>query len=389
MKTLLSFFTLFSLIVFLLPLAALNPDKTENRSDTTVDKIVSSAVSQPIRQEEVLQSLPSSISQSTQNTLAALQVPQPEYFSILDRSTGQVEKVAVLDYLYGAVAAELPPGFHLEAMKAQAVASHTYALYCQEHPSQDLGGADFSADPSNWEGYVTREQMLERYPDLGETYWEKIKNAVDEVASTVLVYQEEPILAAYHSMSAGATEFASNVWNGTVPYLIPVDSVGDTLADQFETSVTFASEQIKGILTEAYPDLTLSGGHPQLVSNYIPLSFRICSYITGRKSANQWKRSSHLTGTSLYQLYHHGTNQLLFIFDQRLWTWRWAQPIWCRLHGAPRKRIRRNPASLLYRNSAGAGRERIAAVRIYFSCRFLKIFQFIPSNQKHVNEQSV
>ena len=241
MKTLLSFFTLFSLIVFLLPLAALNPDKAENRSDTTVDKIVSSAVSQPIRQEEVLQSLPSSISQSTQNTLAALQVPQPEYFSILDRSTGQVEKVAVLDYLYGAVAAELPPGFHLEAMKAQAVASHTYALYCQEHPSQDLGGADFSADPSNWEGYVTREQMLERYPDLGETYWEKIKNAVDEVASTVLVYQEEPILAAYHSMSAGATEFASNVWNGTVPYLIPVDSVGDTLADQFETSVTFAS----------------------------------------------------------------------------------------------------------------------------------------------------
>ena len=38
-----------------------------------------------------------------------------------------------------------------------------------------------------------------------------------------------------------------------------MDSVGDTLADQFETSVTFASEQIKGILTEAYPDLTLSG----------------------------------------------------------------------------------------------------------------------------------
>ena len=141
MKTLLSFFTLFSLIVFLLPLAALNPDKTENRSDTTVDKIVSSAVSQPIRQEEVLQSLPSSISQSTQNTLAALQVPQPaEYFSILDRSTGQVEKVAVLELSVRCCGCGTPPGFHLEAMKAQAVASHTYALYCQEHPSQDLGG---------------------------------------------------------------------------------------------------------------------------------------------------------------------------------------------------------------------------------------------------------
>ena len=181
------------------------------------------------------------------------------YLHILDRSTGQIEKVAVIDYLYGAVAAELPPGFHSEAMKAQAVASHTYALYCREHPVPELGGADFSTDPSNWEGYVTKEQMLERYPDLGETYWKKITDAVDEVASTVLVYQEEPILAAYHSMSAGATEFASNVWNGTVPYLVPVDSVGDTLADQFETSVTFSAEQIRGILTEAYPDLTLDG----------------------------------------------------------------------------------------------------------------------------------
>ena len=72
---------------------------------------------------------------------------------------------------------------------------------------------------------------MERYPDLGETYWEKIKNAVDEVASTVLVYQEEPILAAYHSMSAGATEFAFEciLERVPVPYLIPVDSVGDTL----------------------------------------------------------------------------------------------------------------------------------------------------------------
>lgn len=259
MKTLLSFFVLFSLIVFLLPLAALNPDKTENVEAKTADKAVSIATSQPIRQEEVLPSLSGDASQTVQDTLATLQVSQPEYFSILDRSTGQIEKVAVIDYLYGAVAAELPPGFHSEAMKAQAVASHTYALYCREHPVSELGGADFSTDPSNWEGYVTKEQMLERYPDLGETYWKKITDAVDEVASTVLVYQEEPILAAYHSMSAGATEFASNVWNGTVPYLVPVDSVGDTLADQFETSVTFSAEQIRGILTEAYPDLTLDG----------------------------------------------------------------------------------------------------------------------------------
>ncbi len=259
MKTLLAFFALFSLIVFLLPLAALNTDKVENAANQPKDKAVSTAAP-PIRQEEVLASLPDGdTSQPEQDTLTVLQVPQPEFFSILDRSTGKIEKVPVMDYLYGAVAAELPPGFHPEAMKAQAVASHTYALYCREHPAPELNGADFSASPSEWEGYVTREQMIERYPDLGETYWKKITDAVDEVASAVLVYQKQPILAAYHSMSAGATEFASNVWSGTVPYLVPVDSVGDTLADQFETSIAFAADQIKELLTEAYPALTLPG----------------------------------------------------------------------------------------------------------------------------------
>ncbi|MDD3193256.1 MAG: stage II sporulation protein D [Oscillospiraceae bacterium] len=260
MKPFLSFFALFSLVVFLLPLAALNPDKPLQPGAET-NQPVSAASVPPIRQEEspVSPTAGDAPSEPAQEALSAQQVPQPESFSILDRSTGKIEKIPVLDYLYGAVAAELPPGFHAEAMKAQAIASHTYGLYCHAHPDPQLNGADFSADPSNWEGYVTQAQMLERYPDLGETYWKKITDAVNEVAAAVLVYQEEPILAAYHSMSAGATEFASNVWNGSVPYLVPADSVGDTLANAFETTVSFAAEQIKGILTEAYPDLTVGG----------------------------------------------------------------------------------------------------------------------------------
>ena len=117
MKTLLSFFVLFSLIVFLLPLAALNPDKTENVEAKTADKAVSIAASQPIRQEEVLPSLSGDASQPVQDTLATLQVSQPEYFSILDRSTGQIEKVAVIDYLYGAVGGARPPPLNNQTNK--------------------------------------------------------------------------------------------------------------------------------------------------------------------------------------------------------------------------------------------------------------------------------
>ena len=52
-----------------------------------------------------------------------------ETFRILNSATGEVETIPVRDYVRGAVAAELPVSFHPEAMKAQAVASHTWALY--------------------------------------------------------------------------------------------------------------------------------------------------------------------------------------------------------------------------------------------------------------------
>ena len=86
MKTLLSFFVLFSLIVFLLPLAALNPDKTENVEAKTADKAVSIAASQPIRQEEVLPSLSGDASQPVQDTLASIPAGIFFYFGPKHRS---------------------------------------------------------------------------------------------------------------------------------------------------------------------------------------------------------------------------------------------------------------------------------------------------------------
>lgn len=50
------------------------------------------------------------------------------HFNILNISTNKIQKVSVEDYVRGAVTAELPPTFHPEALKAQAVSAHTYAL---------------------------------------------------------------------------------------------------------------------------------------------------------------------------------------------------------------------------------------------------------------------
>lgn len=182
-------------------------------------------------------------------------------FRIYNRSTGQVEEVSVQDYVRGAVAAEMPATFHSEAMKAQAVSAHTYAIYQHysqlENPNPDLHGADFAADPQNLKGYATEADMRERWGEMGDVYWDKVTQAADSVMHYVMVYEGEPIIAAYHAACAGETEGAENVWSSAVPYLVPVDSPGDLLAPNVRTTTAFTTEEVRKKLTDAFPDLQL------------------------------------------------------------------------------------------------------------------------------------
>ena len=46
---------------------------------------------------------------------------------------GRTEEQDMQSYLTGVVAAEMPADFHIEALKAQAVAARSYAMYCAAH----------------------------------------------------------------------------------------------------------------------------------------------------------------------------------------------------------------------------------------------------------------
>lgn len=182
-------------------------------------------------------------------------------FRILDAATGRVVTVTAQEYVRGAVAAEMPPTFHPEALKAQAVAAHTYALCTQkmqrEAPDLALKGADFSADPGDWKGYTTEALFRERYGDMADAYWNTVTGAVDEVCDYIMLYDGEPIVAAYHSMNTGMTEDAANVWTGSVPYLTPVESRGDLLAPDYETKQRFPADQVGSALRKAYDEIQL------------------------------------------------------------------------------------------------------------------------------------
>lgn len=100
-----------------------------------------------------------------------------EPFRILNRTTGEIEMVPVKEYVTGALCSEMPATFDSEALKAQAVSAHTWALYCQQAAKQSGQAYDFSADPQNWQGYVTEEQAKERFGDYFTEYWTKISRA--------------------------------------------------------------------------------------------------------------------------------------------------------------------------------------------------------------------
>lgn len=188
-------------------------------------------------------------------------------FSVLDVSTGEVLAVSARDYVIGAVCAEMPATFEPEALKAQAVAAHTYAvrqqLLEQENPTSELCGADFSNDPAEYQAFFTENQAKQYYGAQFDTYYETIAEAVDEVLPYLLTYEEEPIIAAFCSMSAGQTESAETVWGQAVPYLVPVDSAADESAPHFLEEVSFSKNDLQKAMKTIAPKAKFSADQPE------------------------------------------------------------------------------------------------------------------------------
>lgn len=161
------------------------------------------------------------------------------------------------DYLVGVVAAEMPASFPEEALKAQAVAARSYALYCAE--TDKHGEADLCADPGCCQAWRSREELEESWGENYAENLERIRRAVEATAGELLLYEGEPILAAFHSSSAGATEDCGAVWNPR-PYLVSVDSP-ETAGDVpgYLSSLRCAPIDFRDVVLSAYPEADFSG----------------------------------------------------------------------------------------------------------------------------------
>jgi len=152
-------------------------------------------------------------------------------------------------YVCGVVAAEMPAQYHLEALKAQAVAARTRALWQKEQGGCTLHpGADICTDSTHCQGYATLSECQEQWGSSYEAYRDRLLQAQKETAGEWLAYGDKPITVLYHAISGGRTENVQTVFAQSLPYLVSVESAEDESIRGFQQETTFSFEELSAKL---------------------------------------------------------------------------------------------------------------------------------------------
>lgn len=145
-----------------------------------------------------------------------------------------INEIDLEDYIAGVIGKEMPRTWPQEALKAQAVAARSFALYRrskQKNPLYDLVN-------------TTKDQV---YGGIdGEA--ESTRAAVRATAGQVLTYQGSVVEALFHANSGGHTENSEQVFSGVIPYLRGVPDF-DQAAPNFQWSVDYSQAQLQQRLT--------------------------------------------------------------------------------------------------------------------------------------------
>ena len=217
--------------------------------------------------------------------------PAPDSITVL--TDGGAVTMDMQEYLVGVVAAEMPASFQGEALKAQAVAARTYAMYCAK--GQKHGEAQVCTDYACCQAWQSEEALRQKWGGDYDTYSQKIRAAVEATAGQYLSYEGQPVFAAFHSSSAGATEDCGQVWNPS-PYLVSVSSP-ETAEDvpNYISTVECTPLDFRDTLLYAHPEADFTGEESGWIGELrLDGSGRVASAVLGGVS---------MKGTELRQLF--------------------------------------------------------------------------------------
>ena len=146
---------------------------------------------------------------------------------VLDSEILVINILGIEKYLSSVVGSEMPAKWPMEALKAQAIASRTYALKQKGNPLYDI---DSTQNNQVYNGLESR------------TY--KTSRAVRSTRSLVLTYKNKLINALFHSSSGGMTENSQDVWKNKYPYLSNVKDF-DKNNPKLRWQKEFSSEELQ------------------------------------------------------------------------------------------------------------------------------------------------
>lgn len=152
--------------------------------------------------------------------------------ALKDTLTGEIKNIELEDYIVGVVAGEMPASFNEEALKAQAIASRTYAMYKMKNSN---GTYDLVTDKTN-QVYITEDKMKKLWQENFDYYFEKIKKAVYDTKDLIMTYNGDVILSLYFARSNGKTEDAIAVFGSNQEYLKSVESPEENLTSEVTIS---------------------------------------------------------------------------------------------------------------------------------------------------------
>lgn len=149
--------------------------------------------------------------------------------------------VGIESYLYSVVGSEMYPSWHVEALKAQAVAARSYAYL---NLGKNLAKYGFD---------ITDTTLDQAYKGIIQET-ENVRQAVDGTRGLVAFSEGSAVSLYYYASNNGHTESNESLW-GSVPvaYLRGKPDPYDTYSDPWRVSLT--SNEIASILKERGADI--------------------------------------------------------------------------------------------------------------------------------------
>ncbi|MCG8541083.1 MAG: stage II sporulation protein D [Clostridia bacterium] len=181
------------------------------------------------------------------------------------KESQKIEKISLEEYVKGVVASEMPAAFEIDALKAQAIAARTKAIYQRikygekGHPSHP--GAEV-CNAVHCQVYKNKEQLERQYSkDWIKNFWPKIEGVVEDTKGLVITYKGKVVDPLYHSTSGGKTENSEDVFTAMAPYLRSVDSPYEKDSKHVESEIVISTNEFITKVNNVYKNTGLTNSN--------------------------------------------------------------------------------------------------------------------------------